>query len=90
MSRIALLIVAAGSGTRAGGNVPKQYQKLGAISLLRRSIDAFANIPGIGLIQIVAGTEHEQQFLAAPKNCSLQMPPMELQFCQDENGRSNH
>lgn len=32
----------------------------------------------------------EQQFLAARKNCPLQTPPMELQSCQDENGRSNH
>jgi tRNA1(Val) A37 N6-methylase TrmN6 len=32
----------------------------------------------------------EQKRLASRKNCPLQTPPMELQFCQDENGRSNH
>jgi 2-C-methyl-D-erythritol 4-phosphate cytidylyltransferase/2-C-methyl-D-erythritol 2,4-cyclodiphosphate synthase len=74
MPRIALLIVAAGSGTRAGGHLPKQYQKLGGIPLLRRSIDAFAGIPSIDLIQVVVGTEHEDAFLAATKDLKLLTP----------------
>jgi 2-C-methyl-D-erythritol 4-phosphate cytidylyltransferase/2-C-methyl-D-erythritol 2,4-cyclodiphosphate synthase len=74
MSRIALLVVAAGSGTRAGRDLPKQYQKLGGIALLRRSIDAFADIPGIELIQIVVGPGHEKHFLAATRDLTLLTP----------------
>jgi 2-C-methyl-D-erythritol 4-phosphate cytidylyltransferase/2-C-methyl-D-erythritol 2,4-cyclodiphosphate synthase len=74
MLRIALLIVAGGTGTRAGGDVPKQYQKLGGVPLLRRSIDVFAGIPGIEFIQIVVAPEHEEQFLAATKGLKLLTP----------------
>lgn len=35
----AALIVAAGRGTRAGGEIPKQYQMLGGRALLRHSLD---------------------------------------------------
>jgi len=34
--------------------------------------------------------QEDQEFLASRKNCPLQKSPMGLQFCQDENGRSNH
>jgi 2-C-methyl-D-erythritol 4-phosphate cytidylyltransferase/2-C-methyl-D-erythritol 2,4-cyclodiphosphate synthase len=74
MLRIALLIVAAGSGTRAGGAMPKQYQKLGGVPVLRRSIAAFDGIPGIETIQIVVGPEHEEQFLAATRGLKLLTP----------------
>lgn len=39
------LIVAAGRGERAGGAVPKQFAKLGAVSVLARAVDAFAGMP---------------------------------------------
>lgn len=39
------LIVAAGRGERAGGDVPKQFAKLGTIAVLARAVDAFAGIP---------------------------------------------
>jgi 2-C-methyl-D-erythritol 4-phosphate cytidylyltransferase/2-C-methyl-D-erythritol 2,4-cyclodiphosphate synthase len=74
MLRIALLIVAAGSGSRAGGNMPKQYQKLGGVPMLRRSIQAFAGIPGIDFTQIVVGPEHEPQFRAATEGLKLLTP----------------
>jgi 2-C-methyl-D-erythritol 4-phosphate cytidylyltransferase/2-C-methyl-D-erythritol 2,4-cyclodiphosphate synthase len=74
MLRTALLIVAAGSGTRAGGHVPKQYQKLGGMPMLRRSIEAFSGIPGIDFIQIVVGPEQEEQFRAATDGLKLLTP----------------
>ena len=39
------LIVAAGRGKRAGGEVPKQYAMLGGISVVARAVDAFAGMP---------------------------------------------
>jgi 2-C-methyl-D-erythritol 4-phosphate cytidylyltransferase / 2-C-methyl-D-erythritol 2,4-cyclodiphosphate synthase len=39
------LIVAAGRGERAGGDVPKQYAMLGGVSVLARAVDAFGDMP---------------------------------------------
>jgi 2-C-methyl-D-erythritol 4-phosphate cytidylyltransferase/2-C-methyl-D-erythritol 2,4-cyclodiphosphate synthase len=57
MSRIAALIVAAGQGLRAGGSVPKQFRPLLGQSILRRSVTAFAALPEIAAIQLVAAKE---------------------------------
>jgi 2-C-methyl-D-erythritol 4-phosphate cytidylyltransferase len=35
--RIAVIIAAAGSGKRMGGGIPKQYGRLGGMSILARS-----------------------------------------------------
>ena len=43
----AALITAAGRGTRAGGDLPKQWRKLGRDSALARSIGAFAGFSRI-------------------------------------------
>ncbi|MGE5266117.1 MAG: bifunctional 2-C-methyl-D-erythritol 4-phosphate cytidylyltransferase/2-C-methyl-D-erythritol 2,4-cyclodiphosphate synthase [Deltaproteobacteria bacterium] len=51
--RIAAVIVAAGSGIRAGGDIPKQYVAVGGRSILQRSIDAFAALQGISEIRAV-------------------------------------
>ena len=39
------LIVAAGRGERAGGDVPKQYVMLGGVSVIARAVDAFGDMP---------------------------------------------
>ncbi|MCC7319504.1 MAG: 2-C-methyl-D-erythritol 4-phosphate cytidylyltransferase, partial [Rubellimicrobium sp.] len=46
----AIIIVAAGRGTRAGGDLPKQWQTLGGRPLLARTLDAFA---GFGRVLLV-------------------------------------
>jgi len=74
MSRIALLIVAAGSGTRAGGDVPKQFQSLAGTSVLRRSLDAFAYRDDIAATQIVIGSGHEDLFRKATDGLKLLAP----------------
>ncbi|MCU0954473.1 MAG: bifunctional 2-C-methyl-D-erythritol 4-phosphate cytidylyltransferase/2-C-methyl-D-erythritol 2,4-cyclodiphosphate synthase [Hyphomicrobium sp.] len=51
--RIAAVIVAAGSGIRAGGEIPKQYVTVGGRSIVQRSIDAFASIEGVSEIRAV-------------------------------------
>ncbi len=57
MSTVAL-IVAAGSGSRHGGDVPKQYQNLSGKSLLRHAIEAFQSHPAIDLTRVVIGRNH--------------------------------
>jgi 2-C-methyl-D-erythritol 4-phosphate cytidylyltransferase/2-C-methyl-D-erythritol 2,4-cyclodiphosphate synthase len=49
----AALIVAAGRGTRAGGDIPKQWQKLGGISVAERTLRAFDDHPRIDRIVMV-------------------------------------
>ncbi len=74
--RIAALIVAAGRGTRAGTNVPKQYVSVGGRSVLARAVAVFSGHGAIGRIQPVihpddltiytAGLSAEVRGLAPP------------------------
>lgn len=54
------IIVAAGSGSRAGGDIPKQFQMAHGMPLLRHSYKAFAEHPDIGQIYVVIGEGQEQ------------------------------
>ncbi len=53
MTRTAALIVAAGTGTRAGGPVAKQWQMLGGRRVLDRTLEAFRDAPGIDRLALV-------------------------------------
>jgi 2-C-methyl-D-erythritol 4-phosphate cytidylyltransferase / 2-C-methyl-D-erythritol 2,4-cyclodiphosphate synthase len=50
------LIVAAGRGERAGGDVPKQYAMLGGVSVIARAVDVFGNMP----VFVVIGAGQER------------------------------
>ncbi len=52
---VAALIVAAGKGERAGGEVPKQYRMLGGKAVLAHSVDAFLAHPLVDQVHIVIG-----------------------------------
>ena len=48
------IIVAAGRGTRAGGEIPKQWQELGGKPVATHAMETLATHPGIdGLILIL-------------------------------------
>jgi 2-C-methyl-D-erythritol 4-phosphate cytidylyltransferase / 2-C-methyl-D-erythritol 2,4-cyclodiphosphate synthase len=51
--RVAALIVAAGRGSRFGGDLPKQYAPLAGRPVLARTVVAFAGHPSVSLIQVV-------------------------------------
>lgn len=55
MSGIAVLIVAAGKGLRAGTELPKQYERLAGKPMLRRTVEAFSDYP----VQVVIGPGQE-------------------------------
>ena len=68
MPRIAVLIVAAGKGERAGTELPKQYERLAGKPMLRRTVEAFTGYP----VQVVIGAgQHE---LAAAALAGLDIP----------------
>lgn len=71
--RIAILIVAAGKGIRAGGDVPKQYAKLKGIPMLRRSAEAFSGYPDT-VIQVMIGPGQETFCAEALKGLDLPTP----------------
>jgi 2-C-methyl-D-erythritol 4-phosphate cytidylyltransferase/2-C-methyl-D-erythritol 2,4-cyclodiphosphate synthase len=68
MPRIAVLIVAAGKGERAGLGLPKQYEQLGGQPMLRRTVKAFHGC----YVQVVIGAG--QQDLAAAALAGLDLP----------------
>ena len=53
--RTAALIVAAGRGVRAGGGLPKQYALIDGVPMLVRTLRAFLEHPGIGLVSVCIG-----------------------------------
>ena len=63
----AALIVAAGRGTRAGGEKPKQYQMLGGKPLLRHSIDALLGHAAIARVAVVIHPDDSAAYAEAVK-----------------------
>ena len=56
---VTALIVAAGSGSRMGGDLPKQYRRLGRQSVLAHAVDALAGHPRIDMVRVVIGIGQE-------------------------------
>ena len=49
-----VVIMAAGSGTRMGGDLPKQFMEIGGKAILRRTIEAFVQAcPGITVVTVL-------------------------------------
>lgn len=59
--KIAAIIVAAGSGSRAGEGVPKQFRLLDGKPMLRHSIDAFAAHRAIDCVVVVVAEGQQGQ-----------------------------
>ncbi len=62
---VTALIVAAGSGSRMGGDVPKQFRRLADKSVLAHAIDALASHPRIDAVRVVIGAGQQQLAEAA-------------------------
>jgi 2-C-methyl-D-erythritol 4-phosphate cytidylyltransferase/2-C-methyl-D-erythritol 2,4-cyclodiphosphate synthase len=65
MVSVAALIVAAGSGSRSGSGLPKQYRSLAGKPVLRHAYDALASHPAIGEVRVVIGAGQEEAFREA-------------------------
>lgn len=70
------LIVAAGSGERFGGAIPKQYMALAGQSILRRSVLAFLQHPDIATVRVVINPKHRALYDTAVGDLKLP-PPVE-------------
>ncbi|NJR13979.1 MAG: hypothetical protein HC779_07210 [Phyllobacteriaceae bacterium] len=51
--KTALVLVAAGRGVRAGGDLPKQYRLLAGAPVMRRAAMAFGGIDGLDVLVAV-------------------------------------
>jgi 2-C-methyl-D-erythritol 4-phosphate cytidylyltransferase/2-C-methyl-D-erythritol 2,4-cyclodiphosphate synthase len=60
-----VVIVAAGSGSRFGDPIPKQYHMLGGKSILAHCIECFARHTDPALIQVVYNPAHQQWYETA-------------------------
>lgn len=68
------LIVAAGTGSRFGGSLPKQYHELGGEAILRRSVMAFLNHPHINNVRVVINPDHRAMYDEAVGDLGLAEP----------------
>lgn len=70
----AALIVAAGRGTRLGGELPKQYLHLAGQPVLRRTVSAFLTHPRIDLVLVVIGAGQQDLYHQALLGLDLPSP----------------
>jgi len=73
MGKTVALVVAAGSGSRAGGGLPKQYRQLAGKSVLAHAIDHLAH-PGIDAVQVVIGEGQDEAYRQAIGERALPSP----------------
>ncbi len=73
--KLAVIIVAAGKGTRFGSSIPKQYSQLGNKPLIRHSIDTFLDL-GIKDIIVVIHPDHYEFYEKALSDLNLHEPAL--------------
>ncbi len=74
MAEVAVVVVAAGRGTRAGGDKPKQFRRIGDETMLRRCLVMLVEAPNVGLVQPVIRSEDREFFDAAAAELDV-LPP---------------
>lgn len=69
-----VIIPAAGSGQRMGGDIPKQYRKLGGKAVLRHTVEKFLAMPGLRTLRVVISPEHETLYNDAVAGLPIDPP----------------
>ncbi len=70
-----VLIPAAGSGTRTGAGIPKQYKKVAGKALLRHTIEKFVSIQGLKTLRVIIDPSHILLYKEAVEGLDL-LPPV--------------
>lgn len=84
---VCALIVAAGRGVRVGGDVPKQYRKIGGKAILRRTAELFLEHPGIDRVAIVMNEVDKALYEAALGGLDRLEPPVQGGASRQESVR---
>jgi 2-C-methyl-D-erythritol 4-phosphate cytidylyltransferase/2-C-methyl-D-erythritol 2,4-cyclodiphosphate synthase len=71
---IAAVVVAAGRGVRAGGELPKQYRKISGVPVITRALSAFIGHPSIAMVQAVIHSADTTSYRAATEGLKLLQP----------------
>jgi 2-C-methyl-D-erythritol 4-phosphate cytidylyltransferase/2-C-methyl-D-erythritol 2,4-cyclodiphosphate synthase len=74
MASVAAVVVAAGRGLRAGGEMPKQYRRLAGEPAIRASLRLFAQHPEVSMVQPVIHPDDGARFGAAAADLKLLAP----------------
>jgi len=74
--RVAAVVVAAGRGQRAGGEVPKQYREIAGEPVIRPALAAFLGHPQIDIVQPVINPQDADTFRAATAGLKAMRPPV--------------
>jgi 2-C-methyl-D-erythritol 4-phosphate cytidylyltransferase/2-C-methyl-D-erythritol 2,4-cyclodiphosphate synthase len=75
-ARVAAVIVAAGRGYRAGGEIPKQYRQIAGEPVIRPTLSAFLRHPDIYAVQPVIHPDDKGLFSAAAQGLENLLPPV--------------
>ncbi len=59
------LIVAAGSGSRMGGDIPKQFRTIGGKPVLRWAVESLIHHPAVGAVRVVVADGQQENASAA-------------------------
>jgi 2-C-methyl-D-erythritol 4-phosphate cytidylyltransferase/2-C-methyl-D-erythritol 2,4-cyclodiphosphate synthase len=86
MAGCAALILSGGSGSRFGGERPKQYLPLAGATVLRRATNAFIGHSAVDHVRIVLRPEDRDLYNAAFADAAL-MPPVEGGATRQESAR---
>ena len=63
--RVAVVIAAGGAGLRMGTELPKQFMRIGGLTVLARTTEAFENNASVDDIYVVAGADRTEDCRAA-------------------------
>lgn len=74
MRNISVIIVAAGSSSRMGGEIPKPYRLLAGKAVLRHSVERFLAHPRIADVRVVINPAHRALYDAAVAGLALAEP----------------
>lgn len=69
-----VLIAAAGSGLRLGGDLPKQYIKIAGKTILRHTLDNVITWPGLGSLRVIIDPKHADLYHDAVEGLNLAPP----------------
>jgi 2-C-methyl-D-erythritol 4-phosphate cytidylyltransferase/2-C-methyl-D-erythritol 2,4-cyclodiphosphate synthase len=72
--KIGAVVVAAGTGSRAGGEKPKQYQVIGGRPVVWWALKSFCDHPSVTHIQPVIGTGQSDLFASATEDLLIDPP----------------